>query len=324
MAVRLPPPVQPGDTIGVAAISGPVDPGRLANGLAALRGLGFNVVEASNLRASHRLYAGTDPERLDAFHALAARDDIGAILFARGGWGALRLLPAIDWELLGRRPRAYVGYSDLTPFLLQVVQRLGIAAFHGPMVAADLARGLDAPEQESFLGALAGRYPVELRPCDLRTAKDGTAGNTVPRRGTRGGDTVTGPLLGDCLSLLTATLGTPWQTDYRDSILFVEELHEPLYRLDRMLTHLRLSGSLNGVRGIVSGHLTCVGGAGEGERHGGEDSRLLLEELAGEIDAPYIGGLEAGHESPNLTLSLGLGARLDPRRGMLTCGLGSA
>lgn len=303
-SASLPPPVLPGDRVGVAAISGPVKPARLKAGLAALRGLGFDVVEASNLRSTHRVFAGDDAARLAGFHELAARDDISAIFFARGGWGALRLLPVMDWDLLARRPRAYVGYSDLTPFLLQVVQRLGWVAFHGPMVAADFARRLDEAERQSLLSALAGKLPVSF-------SGEGSA---------HGAGSVSGPLVGGCLSLLSSTLGTEWSADYDDAILFLEELHEPFYRFDRMLTQLRLSGRLTKIRGIVSGHLMCVGEAREGERHGGPDTHELLEELAEELGAPLLRCVDVGHDRPNRTLPLGLHARLDASRGLLICG----
>ena len=137
--------------MGVAALSGPVDPVRLEAGLAELRRLGLTPVPADNLlaRSANGLFAGEDAERLAAFHRLAAEPDLPAILFARGGYGVPRILPWIDWDLLRRYPRAYVGYSDLTPFLLEVVRRLGWVAFHGPMVAADFARGQSPDEEES-------------------------------------------------------------------------------------------------------------------------------------------------------------------------------
>lgn len=301
--VHLPPPVLPGDRVGVAALSGPVDAGRLDAGMEALARLGFEPVPAANLRSRSpdALFAGADGERLAAFHELAADAEVRAIVFARGGHGILRLLPGIDWNLLRRRPRSYVGYSDLTPFLLAVVERLGLVAFHGPMVAADLARGLDAEEERSFLDALAGRTPLEYR--------------VEPHEG----EPCEGRLLGGCLSLLTATLGTSFAPRLDGSLLFLEETNEPLYRFDRMLTQLRLSGTLTAVRGLLSGHLAGVGDAGEQERHGGELVRGLLRELAGRLGVPWSHGLDVGHSRANLTLPLGLWARLEPTTGLLRC-----
>ena len=311
--VRLPPPAGPGDRIGVAALSGPVDPQRLEAGLAALRGLGFEPVLADNAALRAGLFAGGDAERLAAFHRLAADPDLPAILFTRGGHGLLRVLPGIDWELLRRRPRAYVGYSDLTPFLLAVVRRLGLAAFHGPLVGGELARGLTGGERESLLGALAGRYPIEL-----------------PLRGWLRQGAAAGPLLGGCLSLLTATLGTAWFPELRGAVLFVEDVNEPPYKIDRMLTHLALSGSLDRIGGMIIGHLdgeaSAAGGAADaghpgaaGPDHGappaGDARRAGVELIADNLHGfgwPLAWGLDAGHRSPNLTLPIGLTARLEP------------
>ena len=318
-AARLPPPAGPGDRVGVAALSGPVDPERLERGLAALRGLGFEPVLADNAASREGLFAGGDAARLAAFHRLAADADLPAILFTRGGHGLLRVLPGIDWELLRRRPRAYVGYSDLTPFLLAVVRRLGLVAFHGPLVGGELARGLTGGERESLLGALGGRYPVEL-----------------PLTGWLRDGVAAGPLLGGCLSLLTATLGTPWFPELSGALLFLEDVNEPPYRLDRMLTHLALSGSLDCIGGMIIGHLDAgdavdatdatdiggMGGTGDIGRHpespaAGRPGRAGVELIADNLRGfawPLAWGLESGHRAPNLTLPLGMAARLDAGR----------
>jgi len=302
--VHLPPPAGPGDRIGVAALSGPVDPEKLERGLDALRRLGFAPVLAGNLGSRHGFFAGTDAERLDAFHRLAADPDLPAIVFARGGYGLTRLLPAIDWDLLARRPRAYVGYSDVTPFLLGVIERLGLAAFHGPMVAAELGRGLTPDEEESFLGALAGRYPraEPFRSC------------------LKNGGPVSGPLLGGCLSLLVATLGTPFFPDLGGSLLFWEEVNEDPYRVDRMLTHLRLSGNLAGIAGMIVGHLGHTEGSGEPSEERAWEA-LVDDSLAG-FPWPLAWGLDSGHLRPNHTLPLGLLARLDAGAAQVVLGEG--
>ncbi len=316
-AARLPPPAGPGDRVGVAALSGPVDPERLERGLAALRGLGFEPVLADNAASREGLFAGGDEARLAAFHRLAADADLAAILFTRGGHGVLRVLPGIDWDLLRRRPRAYLGYSDLTPFLLAVVRRLGLVAFHGPLVGGELARGLTAGERESLLGALGGRYPVAM-----------------PLAGWLRGGAAAGPLLGGCLSLLTATLGTAWFPDLSGAVLFLEDVNEPLYRVDRMLTHLALSGNLDRLGGMILGHLDALDGgtagtagtsgaagaagaaAGHPESSGAAYARRpgveLIADALRSFEWPLAWGLESGHRSPNLTLPLGMSARLGP------------
>ena len=246
---------------------------------------------ADNLRSREGLFAGSAEERLDSFHRLAARPDVRAIVFARGGSGLPALLPRLDWDLLARHPRAYVGYSDLTPFLLAVTRKAGFASFHGPMVAADLARGLTPEEERSFLGALAGDFSIPV------------AGRTL-----RGGEPVTGPLVGGCLSLLTGTLGTPWALDSRRAILLLEDVGEPMYRLDRMLTHLRLSGKLASIRGLVCGHLAPR----DQDRPDLPPWPEQLVDALGSFAGPILAEIPAGHERPNWTLPLGVRVRLDP------------
>ena len=297
MEVVWPPPLRSGDRVGVAALSSAVDPSALERGLAALRELGYEPVRARNLESRHGILAGTDDERVDAFHELIADDSLAAVVFARGGHGLLRILPRLDWDLVARRPRAWVGYSDLTPFLLQVVERCGLVAFHGPMVGSELSRGLDAAEAASFRAALTGegslRYPLSFL---------------------RAGD-AEGRLLGGCLSLLTAVLGTPWATRFDDALLFAEDVNEPLHRVDRMLTHLRLSGTLAGVNGVIAGHfgegweqaIFDIGIAGSGGT-GGEGARQGASLAAGwhgetvlSLPGPVAIGLPCGHGTPNLT-----------------------
>lgn len=287
--------MRPGDRVGVAALSGPVDPARLAAGIAALGALGFEVVPAANLASRHRgLFAGGDAERLAAFHQLAADPSLRAIFFARGGWGLPRLLPALDWDLLARHPRAYLGYSDLTPFLLGLTERCGLIAFHGPMVAADFARGLDPAELESVLATL-GEAP-EL---------------VYPLAGTTATETVEAPLSGGCLSLLASSAGTPFAPDLAGSILFLEDVGEPAYRLDRMLTQLRQAGQLSAIRAMIVGHLTALGG----RPLAAAESAALLEvfgEHSEALGVPLAWGLAAGHDAPNWTLPLGAAARIEP------------
>jgi muramoyltetrapeptide carboxypeptidase len=276
----------------VAALSGPVDPVKLAAGVDALRRLGFEPVLADNVLSRKGFLAGEDADRLAAFHRLAADPDVRAIFFTRGGYGVPRILPGIDWGLLARHPRAYVGYSDLTPFLSEVVRRLGMVAFHGPLVAGELARGLDPQEEASLLGALAGRYPVE--PPFQGWLREGSAA---------------GPLQGGCLSLLSATVGTPWFPDFEGAVVFWEEINEAPYRVERMLTHLRLSGNLARIAGMIVGHVEGPGAFGA---PGGVEGwpALVAESLAG-FPWPLAWGLPTGHVPPHWTLPLGLTARLE-------------
>jgi muramoyltetrapeptide carboxypeptidase len=286
-----PPPVVAGDRVGVAALSGPVAPERLASGLAGLRELGYEPVVARNAEARTGLFAGDDRERLSAFHELISDPTLRAVFFVRGGHGLLRVLPEIDWALVGARELAWVGYSDVTPLLLEIVRRFGLTTFHGPMVGVELARGLAAEERVSLQSALAGQ-PQEIP----------FAGRL--RRGA--GEAV---LLGGCLSLLTATLGTPYFPDLEDAFLFWEDTNEPHYRVDRMLTHLRVSGSLRGVKGMIVGSCNCSDSDPQAEA--AEAAWLeSAAEIAAALPGPSVWGLPAGHDAPNWTLPLGRVARI--------------
>lgn len=277
-----PPKVVPGDRVGVAALSGWARPRRIRRGLKELRNLGFEPVPAANLESRDGVFGGSATERLNSFHELLRRPDLKAVFFLRGGHGVLPLLDSIDWDLVTREPRAYVGYSDLTPFLLEATRRSGRMTFHGPMVAVEFARGLEEIESRSLLAALGGR---PLPAYELT--------------GAAGGPAVEGMLLGGCLSLLASTVGTDFALKpEQPTVLFWEDVGEPYYRLDRMLTQMRLSGSVSAVTGMVIG------------RTGLEATEL--ERLGRDFGRSFGSGLSSGHCKPNLTLPLGAEVRLDP------------
>lgn len=292
-SATFPPPVVRGDRIGIVALGGPVAAEAVEAGLDAVRTLGLEPVAAANLSARQGLFAGTDDDRLEAFHELAADPSLRAILFARGGHGLLRLLPRLDWEVLAKVPRFYVGYSDVTPFLNLVVERLGWVAVHGPMVAVEWAEGLDSSEVDSIQSILAGGVPK-------------------PQSITGVGGRATGILKGGCLSLLAATLGTEYATDFQDSVLFWEDTNEPLYRLDRKLTQLELAGALEGARGMV------VGSADVSDVDT-QETRLeeVLGGLSDRLARPVGWDLCCGHCRPNHSLPLGVRVRLDTEIGIL-------
>jgi muramoyltetrapeptide carboxypeptidase len=278
----------------VAALSGVVPQPALTEGLAALAGSGFEVVGASNLGHAHGLFAGTDSERLDGLHELARDESVEAIFFARGGHGVLRLLPGIDWDLLARKPRWFVGFSDLTPLLGQIVDRLGWVTLHGPMVAAD--PGLTVEESAGLRRALTGAWPLEVPVVDA----DGDWSS------------VEGRLAGGCLTMLAATLGTPWAPRTEASVLFLEDVHEPLYRVDRMMQQLRFAGALDSIVGIVLGAFQ----AADGTAHALEPLLDIVRDAVGHA-LPIAWGCPSGHCRPNMALALGARARVDARRGCL-------
>ncbi len=297
---RRPPALRPGDRIGVAAPAGPVDAGRLARGVAELSRLGFAVTVAEGALERSGFTAGSSEARLHQLHTLFADDEVAAIACARGGAGLLHLLPHLDRALLQSHPKLVLGYSDVT-LLHLVVGQLGLTSLHGPMVARELADGESAYDRVSlWQGLTRERGPWSSAP-GLAPLRDGSA---------------EGVLRSGCLSLLAGVAGTPWalRTAGEPTLLFVEDVDEPPYRVDRMLRQLRLSGALSGVTGVVFGEMRGCRPAPEA---GYTLEQVVLDALSG-LDGPVAFGLPSGHvSSANVTVPLGVPARL-------VCGDGDA
>jgi muramoyltetrapeptide carboxypeptidase len=293
--IRKPRALRPGDIVGVAAPAGPVDEARLRAGVAELERLGFAVRVADGVLDRRGFTAGTVDMRIRQLHDLLADASVAAIVCARGGAGVIHLLPHLDRDLLEQNPKLLVGYSDVTLLHLEM-ERLGITSLHGPMVARELADGDDAYDRASLWHALTGEgAPYASHPDDLVSLAAGKG---------------EGVLRGGCLSLLAAAAGTPWAVRSSDepTLLFVEDVDEKPYRVDRMLRQLRASGALQGVTGVVFGDMKgCTPSFHDDFRL--ED--VLLEALEG-LDVPIALGLSSGHTThPNLTLPLGVRARLE-------------
>jgi len=284
-----------GDSIGVCAPAGPVDEPRLDRGVAELERLGFPVRVTEGVLARKGFTAGTVENRLRQLHGLFADPAVAAIACARGGAGTVQLLPHLDRDLLRRNPKPLLGYSDITLLHLEM-ERLGLTSLHGPMVARELASGDTAYDLASLWHALTGEgEPYASGPDDLVAL---------------GGGSGEGVLRGGCLSLLAAAAGTPWALRRTDepTILFVEDVDEKPYRLDRMLRQLRASGAFEGVRGVVFGDMK---GCAPGFHEDYALEEVLLEALFG-LDVPVALGLSSGHTAhPNVTLPLGVRARLE-------------
>lgn len=284
--------LRPGDLIGVCAPAGAIDTGRLDQGVAELESLGYRVKLTPGTRGRSRWNSGTMDERLADLRSLLTDDAVAAVVAARGGAGSGWLVPHLDTDLLRAHPKAIVGYSDLT-FVHLLANRAGLVSFHGPMVAWEFATG--SYDRPSWTAAVAGEgAPYRSDAEDLAALRKGQA---------------EGRLRGGCLSVLAAAAGTPWAltTEGEDTILFMEDVDEKAFRLDRMLMQLRQSGALEGVRGVVFGDMKgCSPRLDAG--YGLEE--VLLDALAG-LDVPIALGLSSGHtSSPNVTLPLGARVRL--------------
>lgn len=283
-----------GEPVGVIALSGPVDPASLAEGLEVLGSWGHPVETASNLRERDRYLAGSDEARLTGFLELLDRG-IRTFFAARGGYGCTRLSDRLPWERLIADEVQIVGFSDLTAVLNPLAS--SVVQIHGPMVAGGLARKNNAGRLRDVLrGRLVGRTLFSIR------------GGSVLRHGSAEGVAV-----GGNLSLLSAMMGTPWEPDFSDAILFLEEVSEPPYRLDRLLTHLRGSASFGGVKALIGGSLHACRPRSECAARWRE---LLLESVPEGI--PVIQGMPFGHAAKNLAFPVGASVEIDTRRGAVS------
>ncbi|HZY58627.1 MAG TPA: LD-carboxypeptidase [Candidatus Binataceae bacterium] len=292
-----PPALAPGDTVGVVAPAAAVDREFLKRGVEELVRQGYRVKVSERALARDRILAGTDAERAAELTRFFADPEVGAIFAARGGYGAGRLLPLLDFDRLGSTPKIFVGFSDQTFLLNALVELSGMICFHGPMVAKDLAGGLTERSMLHLRRLLAG----ELEGFELRGREAIWPGAAQ------------GELIGGCLSIVVAMLGTPYAPSFEGKILFLEDTGEKAYRIDRMLVQLKQSGALAKVAGVVFGGMRSPAEA--------EPEQRLIREFAADQTAdlgiPVLWGVDVGHGTENFTVAMGARARIDCR----TCSL---
>jgi muramoyltetrapeptide carboxypeptidase len=288
------------EPIGIFAPSSAFDPDRFSAGLDVLRGLGFEPVVPDAVYARHGYLAGTDATRLASLNQLLARDDVPTLMGARGGYGVHRLLSQVDYARLAQR--TVVGFSDLTALHLALWARTGAAFVHGPVVT----QLVDLPDADRV--ALANR----IRDPDRVETLHGAADPAPPDLA----GPVDGVLMGGCLALVAALVGTPFARFPEQTILLLEEVAEAPYRVDRMLTQLELAGVPDRVVGVALGALTRCDALRIDEPDGRD---AALERLRG-WGVPVITDLPIGHGARNHAVPLGRAARLDPRAGTLEVG----
>jgi len=236
--------LQPGDTVGlIAPASAAFEPATIREGVETLQSLGFKVKTGEHIKEKYGYLAGSDEHRVADLHRMFEDDEIKAIVALRGGYGSMRLLNLIDYDLVKKNPKIFIGYSDITSLNLAIYHKTGLVTFHGPVAISSFSKYT----QEYF-------WKVVSSPEPLGKVKHPVPGNTL--RPTAHLNTIrpgkaTGRLIGGNLTLFTALLGTPYEVDSRDAILFLEETGEEPYDVDRMLTHLLLAGKLDHVAGVV-------------------------------------------------------------------------
>ncbi len=290
-------PVPALPTHGLIGVIAPAGPATLDTdkALAWMRARGYAMRIFPGVYEQDGYLAGTDDVRLNDLHAAFADDEVDAIICLRGGYGTPRLLDRIDFELLKSHAKPFIGYSDITALHLAINRYAGFVTFHGPLLNADLLGDKRQPTEASFFNMLRGQVRAGstlAHPQDypLATVEPGVAH---------------GRLLGGNLSMIAATMGTPYEIDAEGIILFIEDINEPLYRIDRLLTHLRLAGTLARLRGVICGDVAGVDAAA---------LERLLKQTFEPLRIPVLSGWRSGHCDPNLTLPMGALVRLDAGR----------
>lgn len=308
-----PPRLRPGDTVGLITPATYVaDPDKLAAAERTMRHFGLNFRFGNHIRERSGYVGGPAEHRIADLHAMFSDPEIKGVFALRGGYGSAQILDSIDYDLIRRNPKVFVGFSDITAMHLAIHRRTGLVTFHGPIVLA----GFTPFTQEHFRRVLFDATPAgvlsnppeanKLRPLHtLRTVRPGKA---------------RGRLVGGNLTILSTTMGTPFEIDTRGRILFIEDVDEQPYAIDRMLTQLRLAGKLDAAAGIVFGECRdCKPrelrpSFSEGTFSLGE----VVDRILGRLQIPVLSGLTIGHTDDQLTLPLGIEATLDADRGELT------
>ena len=290
-----PPALRPGDIVGIAAPASNIKRAALEAGCEALRRAGYQPFYFHSIVEKDLYFAGSVERRARELEEMFVRDDVRAIVCARGGYGANYLLKELDLEKIRAHPKIFVGYSDITTLLTYFHDAAGIVTFHGPMAAKDWAHA-DGVDLASWESALSGSNGWDV------TLNEGVNGLVE-------GD-AEGILYGGCLSILVASLGTPYEIKTAGTILFLEDLAAKSYQVDRMLMQLILAGHFDGVRGIVFGEmLDCVQTANQGY-----SLPDVVMRIVGDLKVPVAFGVRSGHvTSGNITLPFGVRAKLTVR-----------
>jgi muramoyltetrapeptide carboxypeptidase len=292
-----PPALRTGDTIGIVAPASNVNQADLEAGCEALRRAGYRPFYLESILQQDLYFAGSVDRRARELEEMFVRDDIRAIVCARGGYGANYLLEALEFEKIKAHPKVFIGYSDITSLLTYFADTASFVTFHGPMAAKEWAHegGVDLASWQAAVSNTAP-WDVPLN-AGVSGINDGEA---------------EGVLYGGCLSILVASLGTPYEIETAGTILFLEDVAAKPFQIDRMLMQLKLAGCLDDVRGIVFGEmLDCVQTANQGYT-----LQEVVTRIVGDLGIPVAFGVKSGHvTSGNITLPFGVQAKLTVRNG---------
>lgn len=292
--------LMPGDTIGVIAPASPADPEEQQKALQLFSEFGYKVKLGNSIWERYGYLAGSDWIRAADVNQMFSDPEVDAIFCMRGGYGTPRILDLIDYRMIRRNPKIFVGYSDITALHLAIQCKVGLVTFHGPMII-ELAKHPDAVSWSTLFRNITNPYPIGRyeEPMEKYTIVEGCA---------------KGRLIGGNLSLLAATLGTPYEVDTEGKILFMEEIGEEPYRIDRMLTQLKLACKLERAAGII--FTECTDCKPENDKKS-LTIRQILDDILKPLGIPSYYGLKVGHTQPNFTLPMGVYAKINATKGWI-------
>ncbi|MCK5696417.1 MAG: LD-carboxypeptidase, partial [Desulfobacula sp.] len=284
-------PLKSGDTLGVCAPSSRFDTEKLNLGIKVLENLGFKVKVPEEIFKKKRYLAGNDMLRASVVNNLFSDPDIDGIICARGGFGAIRILDYLNWQMIKQNTKPFIGFSDCTAILLSIIRETGMPVIHGPTVvsfAADPKETID-----SFYKILMGSFD-QIKVTGGQIIKSGKC---------------TGILKGGNIATISHLLGTKFQPDFKNCILFLEDIGEPAYKIDRMLTQMKMAGLFEEIQGVITGTFEdCADD---------EYIKEILLETFDPYNVPILSGLDSGHGKINLPLYMGTDIEMDTKSAII-------
>jgi len=287
--------LKPNATIGIVSPSSWLNEPDLKTAVSVFENKGYKLVLGESVFLKEFTYAGTPQERADDINSMFANPDIDAIICARGGYGANRVLPLLDYDLIQKNPKIFMGYSDITAFLISITQKTGLVTFHGPMLTT-FKKGMVNYNFDLMNNILVGsesvtiQSPSELSACILKSGK------------------AIGPLWGGNMCLLINRLGTPDQLDTDGGILFIEDIDEYLYAFDRMLIQMKKAGMFENIKGLIIGELIDMK---DYDDPFGKSTDEIIMDVCGDLDFPIISNFPCGHGIYQATLPISIPVQLN-------------
>jgi len=295
--------LKPGSTIAVVAPAFPPDSEKTKKGIKYLEKKGFKIRQGKSLSGRKGYLSASDEQRAREINECFADSEVDAIFCARGGWGTLRILDRLDYGIIKKNPKLLVGYSDITSLQLALWQKCKIPSVSGPMVSVEMGSGILDFTAKHFWDQLentAGDYSIELS--KLKKTETLTAGEC------------SGVLLGGCLSLVAHQLGTPYSPDYRNALLFLEDVGEKPYKIDRYLAQLRQAGVFNKIVGLIAGEfIDC-------DDENGFTVKEIINQYTRNHNFPVLFNFPYGHQARKISIPVGVKAYLDTNKKILQFG----